>query len=395
MITEHGVGKAAKTRGERSSTRFPPVAPADIGRARALAFSGDPLMRAAAPLLMRAAGLVAGTGSDRRGDLLQLLRRFAEDARMAGLSQAEIKAARLPLDAFVEVLSGPASKATVARFYATLETLANDPVDHRSLLRLYHACLALGFDGLDLDRGEGGDPDCVRAHLYRRLRGPVPATLAPAASPAPKGRRLIFTPSSWLLVLPLTACAAFGWWSLSEAAANKALAVAGHMERPVAAESEIVHRGPPPDDVGPSLIDRVSAALAPEIQARTLSVVVGTDGALVIRVFGNGMFPIDGDSISARHRAVIDRIGGVLANERGSVLVVGNLDDLFAPTDRFPTPETLTWARAEVVRHVLEGRLGPRRLAAEGRGQRDPIASGGATFDRTLNRRIDIRLYPL
>lgn len=384
-----------KTRGERSPARFPPVAPADVGRARELAFSGDPLMRAAAPLLVRAAGLAAGTKNDRRGDLLQLLRRFAEDARMAGVSQAEIKAARVPLDTLVEVLSGTAGTATTARFYAALDALARDPAGSRSLLRLYHACLALGFDGLDPERGELGDPDCVRARLYRQLRGPAPAPLAPAPVPAAVGRRLFFVPPLWLLLIPLAAGAAFAWWSLSEAAAGKAAAVAAHMAQPVLSDTEIVHRGPPPDDVGPSLIDRVSAALAPEIQSHTLSVAVGTDGALVIRVYGIGMFPIEGDTISARHRAVFDRIASALANERGSILVTGNLDDLFAPTDRFPTPETLTWARAEAVRRLLEPRLGARRLAAEGRGHRDPIVTGGTTSDRTLNRRIDIRLYPL
>jgi type VI secretion system protein ImpK len=393
MGTDRSVGGETKAAGALAAPRFPSTAPVHA-RQRAAAFSGDPLMRAAAPLLVRAAGVASGQSGDRRGDLVQALRRFADDARAAGLSPAVVKAARQALEALVEVLSGTAGRASVARFYMVLDALRRDPAANRSLLELHHACLALGFDGLDRDRQDAGDPDCVRSDLYRLLRRPSAGTLSPPPPPPLGARRLRFAPSVWWWLPVLAVALAAVWWMLDGAVSARTDSVTQRMERPVSESLSVVHRGPPPDDVGPALIARVASALAPEVAARTLTVGVAADGALTIRVAGAGMFPIDGDTLSARHRAVFERIGAVLANERGAIAVAGHLDELFAPSDRFPTPEALTLARAEAARRVMEPRLPGRRLSAEGRGRGEPV-NGGDPADRARNRRIEVRLYPL
>lgn len=364
--------------------------------------AANPLLIAAGPLLAFAGRLDAQTDAAAvRAELTPALRRFIEDAAAAGCSAASIRSGRHALTALVKDLFpaavldpgdlGPES------FYERLEALGADPEAHWQELELFHACLALGFEGSYRLRRGDRDPDRIRSELYRTLRrrrGPVERSLAPPSPIRPKVGPLWPTidPRWWALipVLPLLLL----WFALSGAVVDRAKAVARRIDGMVPSAVAIEHRGPPPESAGPALAGRVADVLAVEIQGRTLSVLAGTDGALVIRVSGAGMFPVDGDTVSARHRAVFDRIAQALAPETGRIAVMAHLDDVFAPTPRFPSPDALTQARAEAVRRLLEARIAPERLSAQGRGMSEPVALNSDAAGRTANRRIDIRLYP-
>jgi type VI secretion system protein ImpK len=151
---------------------------------------------------------------------------------------------------------------------------------------------------------------------------------------------------------------------------------------------------PPPPTAGPALIARITGLLTPEIRSNAVEVLAGEDGALVIRIPAAAMFATGSDLAKARHRAIVDRVGQALAPESGHVMVVAHTDDQTPRAGRFPNAQSLTDARADAVRKLLERRLAPNRLSAEGRADSEPIALNSTPAGRESNRRIDIRLYP-
>jgi len=228
----------------------------------------------------------------------------------------------------------------------------------------------------------------------RRSRGPVETRLSPALPDRPKGRKPGFRLPFWVWapLAPLVLAAV--WWSALGDLSSRTTGAISRLDAVIRAPAEIVRRGLPAETSGPAMPARVSEALSVEIQSRALTVLAGADGALVIRVAGAGMFTFDGDVVGPRHRAIVDHVALALAGEAGRVVVAGHLDDLFTPTDRFPTPEALTRARAEAVKRLLDPRLGAERVAAVGRGMAEPVALNADAAGRAANRRIDIRLYP-
>lgn len=357
----------------------------------------NPLLAAAMPLLL----LVEDSRAE-RARLQAALDGFVAEAAHAGADVASVKAGRIALALLVEdrlgVRFGDLGADPGGRLRERLDALVRAPDAFRAEIELLCVCLALGLDGPWRGRPGGRDPDRVRSELYRilrRLRGPVDPALSPQR-PSPARRPFLRLPARWPawmgVLLALTAAA--GWYVLSSDLAGRAEAVAHRLTLMLSAPSSVVHRGPPPVSAAPGIMARVAQALEPEIQTRMLTVLAGTDGALVVRLAANGMFPIDGDAMSARVRALVDRVASVLAPEGGRIAVVGHLDDVFSPSDRFPTPEALTLARAEAVRRGLEARIPAARITAIGRGAAEPVSLNVDSSGRTLNRRIDIRVYP-
>jgi len=399
------------TRGafDRRPRRFVPVTGPDATAVRRLAASNpaarahaDPLIAAAAPVLILVCRPDPTEGS---GDAAHVfdgaLRRFVERAVAAGCPVSSIQTARGALAALIEDLWGVSvgvpGESSADRFKERLYESLREPHLHRAEIEVFHSCLALGFDGGLRDLGDDGDPDRLRARLYRllrRSRGPVETRLSPAYPARPRGRAPGFRLPLWVWapLAPLVLAAV--WWSALGDLSPRTTGTTARLDTVISTPADIVHRGPPAEASGPAMPARVSEALSMEIQTKALTVLAGADGALVIRVAGSGMFTIDGDVVGARHRVILDHIALALAGEAGRVVVAGHLDDLFTPTDRFPTPEALTRARAEAVKRLLDPRLGSDRVSAVGRGMTEPVALNADAAGRAANRRIDIRLYP-
>ncbi|SMH54664.1 type IVB secretion system protein IcmH/DotU [Azospirillum agricola] len=389
----------------------------------------NPLLGAAAPVLDLAMGLRDRMTHDApdgvRDQSLAAIRRFETDGAAAGLTPEEIRVGRFALSATLDdvVRAAPwgarcawAKQGLVAelapdaggadRFFDLLDTMLGDPRLHRRELELFYACLSLGFEGRYRDKPRGAhDLAHLRDELYRILRR-ARGEPSPGLSPAGQGTAMAglagrFRPlggglPSWLAWAAVGLGLALLHTQLSASLERQAGPVAARIaallpDGPI----EIARLAPPPPPTaGPALIARVTALLAPEIRTGAIEVLAGEDGALVIRVPAAAMFATGSEAVKARHRAIVDRVGQALAPEAGRVLVAAHTDDQTPGNGRFPTARSLTDARAEAVRALLERQLGPARLSAEGRADAEPIALNDTPAGRDSNRRIDIRLYP-
>ncbi|CAO3352284.1 type IVB secretion system protein IcmH/DotU [Azospirillum melinis] len=391
----------------------------------------NPLLSIAAPVLALVGALRDRSLTDQpRAAAAAALERFDRAASASGLDPDEIRAARIALAATLDDVARAAGHGGAAvaepgaepgasvRFFDLLDGMLGDPRRHRHALELFYACLSLGFEGRFRDRPGGAhDLARLRDELYRilrRARGDVAAELSPAWT----GVAEPFRPPNTLFGNPLSAVPGWIVWAVvALGLSGLYVHLAGSLDRqaePVVARIaallpdrpiEIARLvPPPPPTAGPALIGRITGQLAPEIRTGAVEVLAGEDGALVIRIPAAAMFATGSDAVKARHRAIVERVGQTLAAEPGSVLVVAHTDDQTPPGGRLPaaqsltaqvlTAQSLTDARAEAVRKLLERSLPPARLSAEGHGDQEPIALNDTPAGRDANRRIDIRLYP-
>jgi len=389
---------------------------------RSPASSLNPLLSAAAPALALVGALRDRSLADPpRAAAAAALERFDRAAAAASLDAAAIRAARIALSVTLDDVARAAGHGGIAvagsddgvRFLELLDGMLVDPRRHRHTLELFYACVSLGFEGRFRDRPGGAhDLARLRDELYRilrRARGDVAAELSPAWA----GVAEPFRPPGTPFGNPLGSVPGWVVWAgVALGLSGLYVHLAGTLDRqaePVVARIaallpdrpiEIARLvPPPPPTAGPALIARITGQLAPEIRTGAVEVLAGEDGALVIRIPAAAMFATGSDAVKARHRAIVERVGQTLAAESGSVLVVAHTDDQTPPGGRLPAPQSptaqsLTDARAEAVRKLLERSLPPARLSAEGHGDQEPVALNDTQAGRDANRRIDIRLYP-
>lgn len=406
-----------------------PVVGAGAARVRAAA---NPLLAAAGPAVVQIRRLSeadAPDDSEALGfELTRLLADFETAASTAGLAAGAVQVGRFALAATLDDIlrarpwaarcgwlrqglaaSGP------ERFFDLMRAMLKNPGRHRHALELFYVCLALGFEGRFRDRSQGGHELArIRDQLYRVLRrlgeaperalSPSPPKLAAAgpgaAGPGGAGAGAAYRPpprvvspavvAFWLIFL-----ATAGWFAAAWTLEERASALAARYVRMISEQAVATARPAPlPPPAGPELAARVTDALAPDIRAAAVEVLAGADGALVVRLSGGAVFPAGSDAVRAFYRAVIDRVGQALAREAGRVVVVAHTDAWALATEKFPNARTLTEARAEAVRALLEKRVGGLRLSAEGRGDGEPVDSNDTPGGRAANRRVDIRLYP-
>lgn len=93
----------------------------------------------------------------------------------------------------------------------------------------------------------------------------------------------------------------------------------------------------------------------------------------------------------------LGELGRVFENYDHLVVVEGHTDGAFQPTPRFPSAEALSMARAEAAARVLLGESGlsPDAVQVAALGDTRPVAPNDTAAERTLNRRIEIRLVAL
>jgi len=425
IVGEHTV--AERSAAAAAPARAPATAAPVLAELTAGAFlraSWNPLLAAAAPLLELAGRLrdlpAHNDPNGLRERLIAEVRRFEQAAAGAGIAQEEIRVGRFALCATLDdvVLGtpwGPRSawareglvatvertRGAAERFFDFLEVMLTHPHLHRRELELFYACLSLGFEGKFRDRPRGShDLSHLRDNLYRLLRRErVHADRA--LSPAWRGVAERFRPIGavippWVAAALAAAALTVLFLVLAGSVAEKADPVAARLatllpERPI----EIARLAPPPPpNAGPALVARIQQALAPEISTNDVEVLPAEDGALVVRVRGGNLFPAGSDTLRARYRAVVERIGQTLAPIGGHVVVVGHTDDLHARSVRFATPQALTEAQAEAVRRILDRHLGAGRLTSEGRGDAEPLAPNTSATNRAANRRVDLHFYP-
>ena len=90
-------------------------------------------------------------------------------------------------------------------------------------------------------------------------------------------------------------------------------------------------------------------------------------------------------------------IGRVLENYPHLVVVEGFTDSHFSPTSRYPTAESISFARASAAADIMlrGSKLPAERLQIVGRGADDPRRDNETAEGRRWNRRVQIRVVSL
>jgi type VI secretion system protein ImpK len=148
---------------------------------------------------------------------------------------------------------------------------------------------------------------------------------------------------------------------------------------------------PPPPPVLPA-VDPLCTLLQPEVD-QGLVAVLCTPPTPVIRLHSTGMFGSGSATLDPRYVPLLQRIGAALKNEPGKVQVIGYTDNQPIHTVQFPSNFQLSTARAQAAAAILAAGIGdPGRVAAEGRGDADPLNANATPEERAENRRIEIVL---
>jgi type VI secretion system protein ImpK len=274
------------------------------------------------------------------------------------------------------------------KFFQLLAKLAQNPQQHRELLELMYACLALGFEGRYriVDNGRT-QLEALRqrlADILKATRGEHARALSPHWQGLPGELR-----NRWGLI-PV--------WVVATATALVCLAIYLVFSFKLASLSDDLFaainnlRMPRLTVVAkPAPAPRLAKFLEPEVK-EGLVVVRDEADRSVITLRGDGLFESASATVRDRYVPVITRITAALASVDGPILVTGYTDNVPIRTARFPSNYQLSDARAQSVKDLLIAKLSTRKITAEGRAETDPIAANDSSENRAKNRRVEITL---
>jgi type VI secretion system protein ImpK len=400
-----------------------PVAPV-VDDLQSIAPGLSPLVAAATPLLQLLARLRNTLNQPDPGDLrertLGAMRHFEQHARDLGIPIEQVRPAHYALCASLDdtVLNTPWGSTGVwaagslvstfhqevrsgERFFELLGQMRQHPGRFLPVIELMYLCMALGFQGqYRLSPRGPAELDRLREETYAlivRQRQPAEPDLSPhwqgIAAPY---RPMRATVPVWVASSAALAGIAglFVWFLLSINTASDELFT--HMlnvppkDMPQLARVAPVKPLPPPV---PPKVDPLCAFLQPEVD-QGLVTVLCAPRTPVVRVRNRGMFAAGSATVEPRFLSLFDRIGQALKAEQGNVQVIGYTDNQPIHNVQFPSNFQLSVARAEAAKNILANAVGnASRLAAEGRGEADPIASNTTLDGREQNRRIEIVLH--
>ncbi|MEO3473458.1 type VI secretion system protein TssL, long form [Roseomonas sp. CAU 1739] len=412
------------------------AAPRLAGEAEALPKTGiGPLAAAAQPLLdlqgrLANAGMTAPPqGEELRERALRAFRQFEVDARDAGVSAEQVRAAHYILCASLDdvVLSynwGQGSVWSVQslvatfhqevksgdRFFDVLAGMQKDPGRWKDALEVSYLCLSMGFQGrYRLSPRGASELDQIRTGLYQLLtqvRAPWERELSPhwkgVDAPHRGPRRGI---PAWVAACVAVFALGMGYAWLANAMNEGS---DGLYERMAALPPGMVPEiersappvppappAPPPRNLPPPPPDFLATLrqfLKPEIDQGLLTV-FGDGRSVTVRIKGRGMFASGSATVEPRFVPMLERIGQGLRTEPGRVQVIGHSDNQPIRTVRFPSNFHLSQARAEASAAIISAATGDvGRFTVEGRADAEPIADNRTAEGREENRRIEVIL---
>jgi type VI secretion system peptidoglycan-associated protein len=282
------------------------------------------------------------------------------------------------------------------RFWRLLEEMLAQPAQYADLIELYHACLAVGFEGRFRVTPDG------KSRLHEIMTSAYAAlqhsrTLSQTElSPRWKG---VPTPPQKV-----------SFWATLALAAGVALAVllvifillriilmqTGH---PSLQALRAINPGEPlrmsrvapaPPVATSTQLQRIQAFLAPEI-AQHLVAVQQDAQSIRVRTTVGQLFQSGSDALESGRNTLFERIAAAVQPERGGVRVEGHADSDRVASLAFPDNVSLSKARAETVAQIVRSKLtDPKRVTSEGFGDSQPIASNATASGKALNRRVEI-----
>ena len=283
-----------------------------------------------------------------------------------------------------------------ARFWELVDDMLVRPDDYADLIELYHACLAVGFEGR-----YRRDPDGKRARsdimakLYASIghaRVVATADLSPhwRGSPTPTER--------------------VGFWSILALAGGGALAIlvvafivfkvilleAGQPS--LKAMRDIIPESPlrlsrtakAPPLAASSQASTLEQFLAQEISQK-LVVVVADSASVRVRTTVGQLFKPGSDQLDPGREELFKRIAAAIETQSGVVTVEGYTDSDPIHALSFPDNVALSQARAETVVAVLKTKLAnPARVSGVGYGAARPLVTNLTADGKAQNRRVEI-----
>jgi type VI secretion system protein ImpK len=424
--------------GRRRAQAEPPMPPRPAPRPEGPRITVDsaaknPLIRAAATAFALVRRLRNSARHDNvdvlRDSVLAMVKEFEAKARNLGAATETSYAARYALCALIDetVLATPWGSQSSwttesllgtlhnetrggAKFFQILERMSENPARNIDLLEFLYLCLSLGFQGkyAVMDRGSA-ELEAIAQELYRTIRnqrGEGERELSPHWRGV-ADRRPVVARYIPLWTVPVGVCAlavalylgfSYSINSASDDVFTKLNKLGGEAaqlyQRPASAEPLVVETvavasdEPPP----PPPAVRIGGQLQEEVERGVLEV-VDLGYATNIVVHNKGLFPSGSARVSNDYRPVILKIGEVLKNEPGPLLVTGHTDKIPIRTLKFPSNWHLSDARAKAVVALMSESVGDsNKLVAEGRADTELIAPGDNAADHQRNRRIEIKI---
>ncbi len=388
---------------------YEPTASADVPGGSGL----NPLLQAAAPLLSAAPRIRAmpqhPNPSGLRAALVEGVRRFEQGARSAGLPNDQVVAGRYVLCTLLDesASSTPwggsgawSSQSLLVHFhneawggekvFQLMGKLAENVPNHRNLLELMSATLALGLEGRYrvLDNGRA-QLEGVRQKLVDMLRqhaGPLERDLSPRwEGVQAAGGRLRDGIPVWVVAAASAVLLALVFTGLRFVAAN-------HTDSTFATLQALdVKNAPPPPPAPPAAQPRLSGFLKPEVDAGQVEVRDLADKSIVT-IRGDGFFESGSADVSDRVKPLLGRISDALSRTPGQVLITGHTDNVPSRSLRYPSNFHLSQSRADSVKALLSATVKPERMRAEGLADSSPLDTSNTPAGRAKNRRVEITL---
>jgi type VI secretion system protein ImpK len=387
----------------------------------------NPILRSAGPLLLMLGRLRVALARASFASLMEqvadAIKFFERDIRSAGISEGQANSAKYLICATADdiVQNIPTEDRHVwtqysmlsrffgervggVRFFDELTRLKQDPLVNYDLLELQHTCLALGFQGVHRTSAGGVSAlQQIQRDLYETLRRVRPKS-ARELSPHWRGQDIASRHSRvivpWWAVTGVVGALLFGLYFLFlyllnggvDAVATKMASL--HDLGKISIERKVVvpPLPPPPPEPGPTQLQRIRAALAPEIAAGQASA-DQTANRIIIRVGNIILFDSGSATVLPQFRPVATRVAAALDKEPGFIKVIGHTDNtpIGGANVRFPSNYALSIERAKNVAALLQlGLSKPDRLQTDGKGETAPIADNKTVEGRARNRRVEI-----
>jgi len=384
------------------------------------------LLAISAPLLAAAIRITGGRGQGPdpeklRSGMVAEMRNFEKNALSTGLETRTLRAARYALCATIDdlVLNTPWGAASSwpmqsltsifhsevsggDRFFEILEQMQKDMGNNADVVELMYLCLSIGFEGRYrvMPRGAAAIAE-MREGLYRTIRdrrGNFERELAVHWRGSEAGYRPLYQRVPlWSIGLTAVFLGAVIYLGFNFSLAGASDVVYAEMVglpphgTPVVPRRAAPPPPPPPPPVS-TLQVKMARFLEPEIKAG-LVVVLEDAQSMTVRLTSRTLFDSAQATLGAGAQPLIERIGGALQAEQGSITVNGYTDNQPIRTARFPSNFELSQARAETVAKLIGGKLSDaKRVRAVGKADADPLASNATPEGRQQNRRIEIVL---
>ncbi len=406
----------------------PPAARApDVRIDELVTANENPILRSAGPLLLMLGRLRVALARASFASLMEqvaeAIKFFEKDIRSAGISESQANSAKYLICATADdiVQNIPTEDRHVwtqysmlsrffgervggVRFFDELTRLKQDPLLNYNVLELQHTCLALGFQGVHRTSAGGiSTLQQIQRDLYETLRRVRPKAFR-ELSPHWRGQDIASRHSRvivpWWGVAGVVGILLFGLYFLFlyllnggvDAAASKMASLYDLGKIGIERKVVVPPLPPPPPDPGPTQLQRIRTALAPEIAAGQASA-DQTANRIIIRVGNIILFDSGSATVLQQFKPIAARVAAALDKEPGWIQVVGHTDNtpIGATNVRFPSNYALSIERAKNVAALLSlGLAKPNRLQTDGKGETAPIADNKTPEGRARNRRVEI-----